>query len=64
MKSRYTGIQTQQARHTGVPWTDFSVYDSQILVLKLFKLGFQPNKQGRQELRQLMLQSILVNNYC
>ena len=59
MKIRETGIQTQQARKTGAPFTDTSVYNSYYLLLKLDKLGFQPNKQGRQQLPGLILQSII-----
>ena len=40
-----------------------SVYDSYNLLLKLDKLGFQPSKQGRQELPGLIIQSIIVYNY-
>ena len=53
-------IPTKQARETEAPATDTSVYDSYILVLKLDKLGFQPSKQGRQDLPGLILQSIMV----
>ena len=53
IKTRQTGIPTQQARETGAPWTDTSVYNSYYLLLKLDKLGFQPSKQGRQELPSL-----------
>ena len=52
-----------EARETAHPWTDISVYDSKILELKLFILEFQPSKQGRQELPQLILQCVLVINY-
>ena len=44
---------------TGAPWTDTSVFGRLNLVLKLDKLGLQPNKQGRQELPGLILQSII-----
>ena len=37
---RETGIRTQQARQTGAPWTETSVYHSYYLLLKLDKLGF------------------------
>ena len=57
---RQTGIPTQQARETGAPWTDTSVFNSYYLLLKLDKLGFQPSKQARQELPGLILQSIIV----
>ena len=60
IKSRYTGIQTQQARETRAPWTDISIHDSLILVLKLNKLGFQPSKQGRQQIPGLIFQSMIV----
>ena len=40
IKTRSTGIQTQQARETRAPWTDISVYDSYILALNLDKLEF------------------------
>ena len=63
MKIRETGIQTQQARKTGGPFTDTSVYNSYYLLLKLDKLGFQPNKQGRQQLPGLILQSIIDETY-
>ena len=53
---------THQARETRAPWTETSVYHSYFLLLKLDKLGFQPSKQGRQELRGLILQSILDLN--
>ena len=59
IKTRKTGIQAQQARETGVPWTDTSVYDSWNILLQLDKLGFQPSKQGRQELPGLILQSMI-----
>ena len=54
---------TQQARETGAPWTETSVYDSYNLLLKLDKLGFQPSKQQTQELPGLKLQSIIVITY-
>ena len=47
-------IPTQQAREKGVPWINISVYDSHTLVLNLNKLGFQPSKQGRQEVPRLI----------
>ena len=53
MKIRETGTPTQQAIESGAPWTDTLVYRSYYLVLKLGKLGFQPSKQGRQELPSL-----------
>ena len=43
IKTRETGIPTQQARETGAPWTDTSVNDRWNLLLKLEKLGFQPS---------------------
>ena len=45
---------------TGAPWTDISVYYGLNLLLKLDKVGFQPIKQGRQELPGLIFQSIMV----
>ena len=59
IKTRLTGIQAQQARETRAPWSDTSVNDRWNLLLKLDKLGFQPGKQGRQELPGLLLQSII-----
>ena len=50
IKTRETGIPTQQARETGAPWTDTSVSDRWNLLLKLDKVGFKPSKQWRQEL--------------
>ena len=50
IKTRETGIPTQQARETVAPWTDTSVIDRWIFLLKLEKLGLKPSKQGRQEL--------------
>ena len=63
IKTKETGIQAQQARGTGAPWTDTSVNDRWNLVLKLDKVGFQPSKQGRQELPGLILQSIIDETY-
>ena len=63
IKTRETGIPTQQARETGAPWTDTSVNDRWNLLLKLEKLGFQPSKQGRQELPGLILQSMIDGTY-
>ena len=40
-----------------------SVYDSYNLLLKLDKLGFQPSKQGRQELPGLILQCMVDETY-
>ena len=57
------GFPTQQARETGAPWTEPSVYHSYHLLLKLDKLGFQPSKQGREELPGLILQSLIVITY-
>ena len=54
---------TEQARETGAPWTETSVYDSYNLLLKLDKLGFQPSKQGGQKLPGLKLQSLIVITY-
>ena len=63
IKTRETGIPTQQARQTGAPWTDTSVNDRWNLLLKLDKLGFKPSKQGRQELPGLILQSMIDGTY-
>ena len=63
IKTRETGIPTQQARETGAPWTDTSVSDRWNLVLKLDKLGFKPSKQGRQDLPGLILQSVIDGSY-
>ena len=63
IKTRLTGIPTQQARETGAPWTDISVNDRWKLLLKLDKLGFKPSKQGRQELPGLILQSMIDGSY-
>ena len=63
IETRYAGIPTQQARETGVPWSDTSVNNRGNLLLKLDKLGFQPSKQGRQELPGLLLQSIIDETY-
>ena len=54
---------TQQARETTAPWTDISVNNRWNLLLKVDKLGFQPRKQGRQELPGLILQSIIDKTY-
>ena len=54
------GFLTQQARERAAPWTETSVYHSYYLLLKLDKLGFQPSKQGRQELPGLIFQSMIV----
>ena len=56
IKTRETGIQAQQTRETGAPWTDTSVNDRWNVLLKLEKLGFQRSKQGREELPGLILQ--------
>ena len=63
IKTRLTDIQTQQARQTRAPWTDTSVNDRLNLLLKLDRLGFQPSKQGRQELPGLILQSMIDGSY-
>ena len=63
IKTRETGIQTQEARETRAPWTDTSVNDRWKLLLKLDKLGFKPSKQGRQELPGLILQSMIDGTY-
>ena len=58
-----TWIQAQQQRETRAPWTDTSVNDRWNLLLKQDKLGFQPSKQGRQELPGLIFQSLVVKTY-
>ena len=63
IKTRETGIQTQEGRETRAPWTDTSVNDRWNLRLKLDRLGFQPRKQGRQELPGLILQSMIDGSY-
>ena len=63
IKTRETGIQTQEARETRAPWTDTSVNDRWNLLVKLDKLGFKPSKQGRQELPGLILQSMIDGTY-
>ena len=63
IKTRSTGIPTQQARETAAPWTETLVYHSYYLLLRLYKLGFQPGKQGRQELPGLKLQSVIGITY-
>ena len=63
IKTRETGIQAQQARETRAPWTDTLVNDRWNLLLKLDKVGFQPSKQGRQELPGLILQSMIDGTY-
>ena len=63
IKTRSTGIQAQQARETRAPWTDTSVNDRWNLLLKLDRLGFQPSKQGRQQLPGLILQSMIDGSY-
>ena len=63
IKTRLTGIQAQQARETRAPWTDTLVNDRWNLLLKLDRLGFQPSKQGRQELPGLILQSMIDGTY-
>ena len=60
IKTRETGIPTQEARETGAPWTKTSVYHSYYLPLKLEKLRLQLSKQLRQELPGLILQSLIV----
>ena len=57
------GFPTQQARETGAPWTETSVYHSYHLLLKLEKLGFKPSNQATQELPGLILLSIIVKMY-
>ena len=54
------GFPSHQARETGAPWSDTSVYHSYYLLLKQDKLGFQPSKQRRHELPGLNFQSIIV----
>ena len=63
IKTKSTGIQSQQARETRAPWTDTSVNDRWKLLLKLDKLGFKPSKQGRQELPGLILQLMIDGTY-
>ena len=63
IKTRETGIPTQQVRETRAPWTVTSVNDRWKLLLKLDKLGFKPSKQGRQELPGLILQSMVDESY-
>ena len=63
IKTRETGIQAQQARETRAPWTDTSVNDRWNLLLKLDRLGFEPSKQGRQELPGLVLQCMKDGTY-
>ena len=50
----------QQARERWAPWTDTLVCYGLKLLFKLDNLGFQPIKQGRQELPGLIFQSIMV----
>ena len=63
IKTRETGIETQQARATRAPWTDTSVNDRWNLLLRLDKLGFKPSKEGRQELLALILQLMIDGTY-
>ena len=63
IKTRETGIQTQEARETRAPWTDTSVNDRWNLLLTLDELGFKPCKQGREELPGLILQSMIDVTY-
>ena len=63
IKTRLTGMQAQEARETRAPWTDTSVSDRWILLLRLDQLGFKPSKQGRQELPGLILQSMIDGTY-
>ena len=63
IKTRLTGMQAQQARETRAPWTDTSVNDRWILLLRLDQLGFKPSMQGRQELPGLILQSMIDGTY-
>ena len=63
IKTRLTGIQTQEARKTRAPWTDTSVNDRWNLLLRLDQLGFKPSKQGRQELPGLILQLMIDGTY-
>ena len=63
IKTRLTGIQTQEARERRAPWSDTSVNDRWNLLLTLDKLGFKPSKQGRQELPGLILQSMIDGTY-
>ena len=48
---------------TEARWTDTSVNNKGNILLKLDKLGFQPSKQGRQELPGLIRQSIIDETY-
>ena len=63
IKTRLTGIQTQQAWETRAPWTDTSVNDRWNVLLRLDKLGFKPSKEGREELPGLILQSMIDETY-
>ena len=63
IKTRETGIPTQEARETGAPWTDTSVNDRWNFLLKLDKVGFKPSKEGRQELPGVLLQSMIDRSY-
>ena len=63
IKTRLTGMQAQQARETRASWTDTSVNDRWILLLRLDQLGFKPSKQGRQELPGLILQLMIDGTY-
>ena len=63
IKTRLTGIQTQEARETRAPWTDTSVNDRWNLLLKQDKLGFKPSKEGRQELPGLIVEAMIDGSY-
>ena len=63
IKTRETRIHAQQERETRAPWTDTSVSDRWMLLLRLDQLGFKPSKQGRQELPGLILQSMIDGSY-
>ena len=63
IKTRLTGIQTQEARETRAPWTDTSVNDRWNLVLRLDQLGFKPSKEGREELPGLIRQLMIDGTY-
>ena len=63
IKTRETGIPTQQARETRAPGTVTSVSDRWNLLLILDKLGFKPSNEGRQELPGLILQSMVDESY-
>ena len=63
IKTIETWIQAQQERETRAPWTDTSVSDRWMLLLRLDQLGFKPSKQGRQELPGLILKLMIDGTY-